>query len=189
MDDSEIVELYLKRDESAISNTQEKYGQKLRLIANGILNDMKIAEECENDTYLSAWNLIPPNEPRTYLFAFLGRIIRHISIDRYRKNNSLKRTAAFCELTQEMEQCIPSNNSVEDSFDANLLSKAINDFLGSLSQEQCNVFVRRYWFFDSINEICSRYGMSHSKVKTMLFRLRKSLREYLEKEGYINEKF
>lgn len=184
MDDSEIVELYLSRDESAISQTVQKYGAKLRQIAYSILNNMASAEECENRTYLETWNRIPPNEPRTYFFAFLGKITRHLAIDECRKNTSQKRHALFCELTQEMEQCIPGKNAVEETFEANALSQAINTFLETCTEDQRNVFVRRYWFFDTIPEICKRYGYSQSKVKTMLFRMRNGLRNYLEKEGY-----
>ena len=184
MDDSEIVELYLSRDESAISHTTQKYGSKLRQIANSILNNKALAEECENDTYLEAWKLIPPNEPRSYLFAFLGKITRHLAIDECRKTTSQKRQALFCQLTQEMEECIPGQSNVEEDIGANVLSQTINAFLSSCSEEQRNVFVRRYWFFDTISEICRRYDFSQSKVKTMLFRMREGLRYYLEKEGY-----
>jgi len=184
MDDSKIVELYLSRDESAISHTAQKYGSKLRQIANHILDDMESAEECENDTYLEAWNRIPPHEPRTYLFAFLGRIARHLAIDVCRKSASQKRQALFCELTTEMGECISDGSNVENEVEAKELSRAISAFLDSCSEEQRNVFVRRYWFFDSISEICARYGFSQSKVKSMLFRMREGLRDYLTKEGY-----
>jgi len=184
VDDSAIVDLYLSRDESAISQTAQKYGGKLRRMANGILNNMASAEECENDTYLEAWNRIPPNEPRTYLFAFLGKIIRHLAIDECRKNSSQKRYALFCELTQEMEECIPGRNDIEESFEAEALSQSINAFLSTCPEKQRNIFVRRYWFFDSISEIAGRYGYSQSKVKTTLFRMREGLKIHLQKEGY-----
>ncbi len=184
LDDFKIVELYLSRDESAIPHTAQKYGAKLRQIANSILNNMASAEECENETYLEAWNSIPPNEPRTYLFAFLGRITRHLAIDECRKNTSQKRHALFCELTQEMEQCIPGKDDPEEALEASALSQAINTFLKTCTEAQRTVFVRRYWYFDTIPEICKRYGYSQSKVKTMLFRMRNGLRTYLEKEGY-----
>lgn len=184
MDDSRIVELYLSRNESAISQTAQKYGFRLRQIANSILNNNESAEECENDTYLEAWNLIPPNEPRNYLFAFLGKIIRHIAIDMCRRNSAQKRYAMFCELTQEMQECIPSNSDVMEELEVNALTESINAFLETCSEEQRNVFVRRYWFFDTISEICKRYGYTQSKVKTMLFRMRKELQIHLEKEGY-----
>ena len=185
MDDSTIVELYLSRDESAISRTEEKYGAKLRKIANQILNDLPASEECENDTYLKAWNLIPPNEPRTYLFSFLGRITRHIAIDLCRKRSSKKRSAVFCELTREMEECLPSDqHDVESVVEAAELSRLLNRYLDHKSEEQQNVFVRRYWYFDTIPEISRRYGFSQSKVKMMLFRMREEVRALLGKEGY-----
>ncbi len=185
MDDSKIVDLYLSRDGTAISRTAEKYGSKLRRIANNLLNDMAFAEECENDTYLETWNLIPPNEPRTYLFAFLGKITRHLAIDQCRRNTSRKRHALFCELTQEMEQCIPDRDDVGEALEADALSQIINAFLKKCSEDQRNIFVRRYWYFDTIREISQRYGYSDSKVKTSLFRMRESLRQDLEKEGYM----
>ena len=184
MDDSKIVELYLSRNESAISQTAQKYGLKLRRIADSILNNMASAEECENDTYLEAWNRIPPNEPRTYLFAFLGKITRHLAIDECRKNTSQKRYAFYCELTQEMEQCIPSKNNVEEAFAADELALSINAFLATRSEDQRNIFVRRYWYFDTVAEISKKYGYSQSKVKTALFRMREGLKQHLEKEGY-----
>ena len=184
MDDSKIVELYLSRNESAISQTAQKYGAGLRRIANRILGDQESAEECENDTYLEAWNRIPPHEPRTYLFAFLGKIIRHIAIDICRRNSAQKRQALFVELTQEMQECIPGKSYVEEEVEAGALSEIINAFLDTCSEEQRNVFIRRYWFFDTISEICNRYGYSQSKVKVMLLRMRERLRIHLEKEGY-----
>lgn len=185
MEDSEIVDLYFAREESAILQTAQKYGSGLRKIANAILGSMELAEECENDTYLRAWNLIPPNEPRTYLFPFLGKITRHLAIDECRKHAAQKRKAILCELTKEMEECISGGSSVEGTIQAGALSQAISAFLGKCPEEQRNVFMRRYWFFDSIPEICQRYGYSQSKVKTMLFRMREELRKHLEKEGYV----
>ena len=186
MDDSNIVDLFLARDESAISHTENKYGTKLRDIANRVLNDYALAEECENDTYLTAWNQIPPNEPRTYLFAFLAKIIRCLATDELRKRNSAKRSAVFCELTSEMEECISSeSSSVEDALDAKELGGLIASFLRRYSQEQQNIFVRRYWYFDSIQEINELYGFSKGKVTVTLSRMRKELRSYLMKEGYL----
>ena len=183
MDDSKIVDLYLSRNESAISQTAQKYGLKLRQIADSILNNMASAEECENDTYLEAWNRIPPNEPRTYLFAFLGKITRHLAIDECRKNTSQKRYALYCELTQEMEQCIPGKNNVEEAFAADALAQSINAFLAACLEDRRNIFVRRYWYFDTVAEISKKYGYSQSKVKTALFRMHKELKHHLEKEG------
>ena len=185
MEDSVIVELNLSRDEAAIARTQEKYGSRLRIIANRILDSEAGAEECENDTYFEAWERIPPNEPRTYLFAFLGAITRHLAIDVCRREHSQKRRALFCELTKEMSECIPGAQNVEQEAAAAELSRAVSRFLETRSQAQRDVFLRRYWFFDTVPEISRRFGFTQSKVKTMLFRMREALRDYLEREGYL----
>lgn len=184
MDDNGIVELYLLRDEGAIKESSEKYGKRLRSLSYGIVHDMLTAEECENDTYLEAWNAIPPHEPREYLYAFLARIIRHISLNRCRDSLRIKRNAFICELSTEMEQCIPDPDDVTCRIDDESLGEALNRFLGKLDVEKRNVFIRRYWYMDSISDISKRYRISESKIKTTLFRCRKKLREYLEKEGY-----
>ena len=129
MDDDEIVELFLKKDESAIIHTAEKYGCRLRSISQRITADILTAEECENDTYLEAWNRIPPNEPRTYLIAFLSKIIRNISINKCIEKNRLKRRAYIVELSSEMEQCIPAVNDVESYVDGVEIGRVISTFL------------------------------------------------------------
>ena len=184
MDDNEIVELYLRRDETAIMQTAEKFGSRLRSLAYGIVSDLHTAEECENDTYMEAWNAIPPHEPRSYLYAFLARITRHISLNCCRDRSRLKRSAFICELSAEMEQCIPAPNDVECLLDDIALSEAINRFLSTLGEEKRNIFVRRYWYLDSIADISKRFGLSESKVKTTLFRCRDQFRKYLENQGY-----
>lgn len=184
MDDNRIVELYLLRDESAIKQTSEKYGSRLRALAYGIVNDRQTVEECENDTYMEAWNTIPPHEPRSYLYAYLARITRHISLNFCRDRSRLKRSAFICELSAELEQCIPAPNDVECLIDDMALREAINGFLGVLDEEKRNMFVRRYWYLDSIADISKRFTLSESKVKTTLHRCRNRLREHLEKEGY-----
>ena len=184
MNDNEIVELYLSRNEDAINQTAQKYGSRLRNIANSILNDREIAKECENDAYLETWERIPPHEPRNYLFAFVGKIIRHIALNECKKNNRQKRYALYCELTQEMQECIPAKNDIEAEVEAKYLSSLIDEFLETCTEEQQNVFVRRYWYFDSISQIAKTYGFSQSKVKTMLFRMRSDLKKHLEEGGY-----
>ena len=184
MEDSMIVELYLRRDEAAVRETAEKYGSKLRALALGILGDRDAAEECENDTYMEAWTRIPPHEPRTYFYPFLARIARNLSLNRCRDRQRLKRSALVCELSAEMEQCIPSPDDLECRMDGVTLAEAINGFLGMLDAERRNIFIRRYWFLDSVADIAKRFGVTQSKVKTTLFRCRNQLREYLEKEGY-----
>ena len=184
MEDSDIVDLYLAKNEAAITMTAQKYGTQLKRIAARITESVETAEECENDAYLETWNLIPPNEPRDYLFAFVGRIVRHLAINQCRRENRQKRQALYCELTTEMQECIPSQKDVEAEFLEYELRQMINTFLGHCSEEQRTVFVRRYWFFDSISEISKSYGYSQSKVKTMLFRMRGQLRDYLNQRGY-----
>ena len=184
LEDSQIVELYLTRDESAVSGTAEKYGRRLRALALGVVRDAQTAEECENDTYLEAWRSIPPHDPRGYLFPFLARITRHISLDRCRERSRLKRAAFVTELSAELEQCIPAPDDLECRLDAMALGEAVNGFLATLSREKRTMFLRRYWFLDSISAIARRFGCSQSKVKTTLFRTREALRRYLEQEGY-----
>ena len=184
MDDNKIVELYLLRDETAIKQTTEKFGSRLRSLAYRIVNDRQTAEECENDTYMEAWNTIPPHEPRSYLYAFLARITRHISLNCCRDRSRLKRSAFICELSAEMEQCIPAPDDVACRVDDMALGEAINGFLSTLAEEKRNIFIRRYWYLDSIADISKCFALSESKVKTTLFRCRNQFREYLEKEGY-----
>ena len=184
MDDNKIVELYLLRDETAIKQTTEKFGSRLRSLAYRIVNDRQTAEECENDTYMEAWNTIPPHEPRSYLYAFLARITRHISLNCCRDRSRLKRSAFICELSAEMEQCIPAPDDVACRVDDMALGEAINGFLSTLAEEKRKVFIRRYWYLDSIADISKCFALSESKVKTTLFRCRNQFREYLEKEGY-----
>ena len=184
MDDNRIVELYLRRDETAIGQTAEKYGKRLRALSYGIVNDEETAEECENDTYMEAWKRIPPHEPRSYLYAFLARMTRNISLNRCRERDSLKRSAHILELSAELEQCSPSPDDVECRIADAELSNAINGFLRLLDDEKRYIFIRRYWYMDSISDISKRFTISESKVKTTLFRCRSRLRQYLEKEGY-----
>ena len=184
LDDKRIVELFLLRDEAAIRQAAEKFGTRLRSLAYGIVNDKQTAEECENDTYMEAWNTIPPHEPRSYLYAFLARITRHISLNCCRDRSRLKRSAFICELSAEMEQCISAPDDVECRIDDMSLRETLNQFLGTLDEEKRNIFVRRYWYLDSIAAISERFSLSESKIKTTLFRCRNQLREHLEKEGY-----
>jgi RNA polymerase sigma-70 factor (ECF subfamily) len=184
LEDEEIVDLFLSRDEEAIKQITIKYGKQLRCIAYNIVEDLQSAEECENDTYLKAWNLIPPHEPKDYLFAFLARITRHTALDFCKERSRLKRKAFICELSEEMEQCLPSSYNTEEHIDSIALCESINKFLATLSDDKRNIFVRRYWFMDSIVSISKLYGISQSKVKSILFRSRKNLKEFLKKEGY-----
>jgi RNA polymerase sigma-70 factor (ECF subfamily) len=184
MDDDQIVELYLQRDEDAISRTAEQYGTRLRNISMNIVSDSQTAEECENDTYLQAWNTIPPNEPRCYLFAFLARIIRHISIDCCRYRERLCRKGYLQELSAELQTVVAGNEDVESRMDAIMLGESISAFLRKQPEMIRNVFIRRYWYMDSIAQISARFSITPSKTKSILFRCRNALRIHLEKEGY-----
>lgn len=185
MDDDRILERFLLRDEAAIELMAQKYGKRLYSLAYGIVQDVQEAEECENDTYLQAWNSIPPHEPRTYLFAFLARITRHGALNRCRDRSRQKRSAFVCELSSEMEQCLPAPNDLQCQMDDLTLKEALNGFLATLPEEQRNLFLRRYWYMDSVAQIAARFSVSESKVKTTLFRCRKRLKTYLQKEGYL----
>lgn len=184
MEEKAIIELYLARREEAITQTQKQYGRRLRRISDGIVDDAQTAEECENDTYLQAWNRIPPSQPYGYLFPFLARIIRHISIDVCRSRGRLKRDAVVVELTRELEQCIPSGHDPAAEVDHILLGELISRYLHSLPPEKRNIFIRRYWYLDSVRLIAARFGIGESRVKIVLYRCRKELRQLLEKEGF-----
>lgn len=184
MEDDEIVELYLKRDETALSQTQSKYGKRLCAVSYVITGDRLTAEEVENDAYLRAWESIPPNAPYKALFAYLAKIVRNLSINVCKSRGRLKRAAMIVELSEEMEQCIPARGRVEENFDAKLLSENISAFLDTLPERKRDIFMRRYWYLDSPEKIAERFGMSENNVKVTLYRLREKLRVYLEKEGY-----
>ena len=183
MDDSRIVDLYLLRDEEAIRETAEKYGSRLRALAQGIVCDRQAAEECENDTYMETWNSIPPHEPRTYFYAFLARIARHIALNCCRDRSRLKRSAFLCELSREMEACIPGHWQETDVRSAEI-SRLVSSFLWKQTADNRMIFVRRYWYGDSVSEIALRYEISQSAVLMRLSRMREKLAVYLKKEGF-----
>lgn len=184
MEDQKIVQLYLNRDESAIRETADKYGSRLRTVSYRITGDRETSEECENDTYMETWNRVPPSEPMDYFCAFLMRITRALSIDRCRQQKRLKRDSYITEFSDELELCIPAVNDVADDVEAKLLGEAISRFLYTLSDEKQVMFLRRYFYLDSVSEIAKRLSVSESKVKTTLFRIRNGLRDFLMKEGY-----
>lgn len=185
MNDEKIVDLYWERTETAIDETAKIYGNYLFTIANNILQNTEDAKECVNDTYLKAWNNIPPVRPAIFQ-AFLGKITRNLSLNKYKEQRAKKRGGGEADLIySELEDCISSKNSVEGEYEKGLITKAINSFLISLRTENRVVFVRRYWYADSVRVIADRLQMSESKVKSMLFRTRKALKTYLENEGVI----
>ena len=185
MDDARIVELYWERNEKAITETANKYGSYLNSISYNILVNSEDAQECVNDTYHDAWNSMPPHRP-SILSTFLGKITRRISIDRWRTLNRIKRGGGEVTLAlEELEQCIAGGQSPEREIEKRELAEAINRFLDLLPAEQRRVFLARYWYMDSIQQIADHFRFSQSKVMSMLFRTRNKLRRQLEKEGYL----
>ncbi len=185
MEDSRIVELFWQRDEAAISETQQKYGNYLTKIAYSILADVEDSRESVNDTYLKAWYSIPPQRPSA-LSTFLGRITRQISIDIYRKRNAKKRQGSEYALAlDELYDCASPDGIPEKEVEAQLLAKCIGDYLLTLSDEKRNVFVCRYYFIDSVRDIADSLGISEAKVKSILHRTRIGLKQYLEKEDLL----
>ena len=183
MNDSDLIMLYCMRSESAITETQQKYGSYCTKIAMNVLGDRNDAEECINDAYLAVWNVIPPQKP-TVFRAFLGKITRNLAFDRYKARNAKKRGGTGMALIlDELADCIPAATDVEAEYDAKLTSEAIGDFLYTAGYEQRAVFVRRYWYTDSIADLAARFNMSESKVKSMLMRTRNKLKIYLEERG------
>ena len=184
LEDNRIIALYTNRDITAIKETAAKYGSRLKSISYGITEDRQTAEEYENDTYLEAWNTIPPHNPMDYLFVFLVRIVRHISLDACRTRSRLKRSAAITELTTELEERIPDPDDTACKLEYKELGEAISQYLYTLSEEKQMIFIRRYWYLDSVDAIARHLGIGLSKVKMTLLRCRHGLKEYLEKEGY-----
>ena len=179
VEDNRIVELFWQRDERALEEAERKYGSYCRTVADRVLNDPQDAEECVADGFLDAWNRIPPHRPSA-LGAFLGKIVRHIAIDRLRKRSAQKRGGGEVFLAlEELEECIPDGSDVEREFQQGELAKGINAFLASLPDTERQVFLRRYWYMDSVEQLCQRFSFSESKVKTMLYRTREKLRGYL----------
>ncbi len=185
MKDEEILNLYWSRDERAISETQSVYRSYCHSIAWHILYDKEDADECVNDTWLKAWNAIPPARPNRFAL-FLGTITRNIALDRWKGKHAMKRGNGEMMLAlDELSECIPAGNSTEDAVEAAELQRMLNRFLHTLPEKECNVFLRRYWYMEEYGEIAERYGMKLNTVKTSLFRTRGKLREYLEQAGVV----
>ncbi|MBQ8550297.1 MAG: RNA polymerase sigma factor [Clostridia bacterium] len=187
MDDLQIVDLFWRRDESAVTETDTKYGRYLKKISYNILSQDEDVNECVNDTYMRAWNTMPSERP-SKLGVYLGRIVRGLSIDLLRKKGAEKRGGKQYLLSlSELEECVDGAPSAEDKLNEKLLGEAISRYLYSLPAESRTVFVCRYFFCDSIEEIAKCKGCSQSKIKSLLFRTRKGLKAFLESEGFLNE--
>lgn len=185
MEDEAIVSLYWQRNESAIRETERKYDRYLTKIAMNILADREDSRESVNDTYLAAWNSMPPHRPGV-LSTYLGKITRRISIDRFRYRNREKRRQSEYEISlSELGDCVSGGNTTEEAVNGKLLADAIGIWLRLQPEENRNLFLCRYYFLDSLQEVAKHCGITESKCKTVLHRMRKSLKEYLEKEGFV----
>ena len=181
MTDREIVQLFLERDESAIAETKGMYGRLMRSVAYSIVQNVQDAEECENEACLKAWNSIPPNKPQR-LCAYLCKIARRTALDRYDYNNAAKRSHSVP--LDELADCIAAAGCAEDRLSEGTLTQLLNDFLESSDRDTRVIFMRRFWFGDSIADIAKQLHVGQSMVKSRLSRTLKRLREYLKKEGY-----
>ena len=181
MEDTEIMELFWARNEDAIKETDAVYGRKLNTLAKNILLSREDAEESVSDTYMETWKTIPPHRPK-YFFAFLASICRHLSLNRLDWNMAAKRKAEVVSLTEEIELCIP-DTSHERVMQGKELGRILDAFLESLPKDSRLIFLRRYWYADTVADIAKRYGMTESKVKMQLLRTRAKLKDYLEREG------
>ncbi len=180
MEDYQIVDLYWQRSEEAIGATAQKYGAMLHRLSDSFLHSRSDAEECVNDTYLEAWNRMPEDRP-AYLGAYLAKIIRCLSIDRYRREHRQKRGGPQS-LAAELTDCIPSDFDLRADYENGRLARTLNRFISQLDEEKRYIFLRRYFYSDSVSDIAARLKIGQSKVKTTLHRLRKQLREILEQE-------
>ena len=181
MDDSQIIELFFARQEEAIRQVDTAYGRRLFALADNIVKNDQDAEESVNDTYLKAWDTIPPKKPM-HLFAYLAKICRNFALKKLDWKAAAKRNAEVVSLTQEMETCIP-DHSRDARLEERELGRILDAFLRTLSDENQMVFLRRYWYVDTIAEIAARYGISESAVQMRLNRTRSKLADYLAKEG------
>ena len=182
MDDSKIIELFFRRKEQAISELDAKYGRACYKLAFRIVNDRQDADECVNDTYLAAWNTIPPAEPNP-LFAYICKIVRNISLKLYYRKSADKRNSVYTVAMEEIEDCLASADTVEARMEAKELARCIEDFLDTLSKENRVIFMRRYAFADTYADIAKRVGMTEKNVSVRLSRIRLKMKNYLiEKE-------
>lgn len=183
LDDSEIIRLFYERSEKAITALEKKYKKIFFSVSYNILNNRLDVEESVNDMYLAAWNTIPPQNPNP-LLTYLLRIVRNISIKKYHKNSAIKRNSYYDIALSELEESLSCVESVEDIYEVKELAETISYFLDTIDVNNRRIFVRRYYFADSIEEIARKFSLSENSVSVRLHRTRKKLKKYLEKEGY-----
>ena len=183
LDDKGIIAMFQKRDEEAIRETEKKYKAFIFSICDGILHQKQDSEECVNDTWLRAWDSMPPQRPAK-LSVFLGKITRNLSLDRYRNYSAEKRKGSkTAEVIEELSECISGGDNVSDYIDKMVLTELIVKFLRKQNEANRNIFIRRYWRFDSIRDIAEDFGMNDRSVATILFRMRTQLKKELLDEG------
>ena len=184
MEDADIIALYFARDEAAIDETSRKYGSYCRTIADNILQNPEDAEECFNDALMRTWNAIPPQKPAR-LRLFLAKITRNLAFDRYAQNHTAKRGGGtICAVLDELAECVADTANVENALQSRELRKALSDFTAALPQRERQIFVARYFCADSIAQIARKHGIRENHVSVLLGRIRKKLRNHLEKEGF-----
>ncbi|MBR1555652.1 MAG: sigma-70 family RNA polymerase sigma factor [Oscillospiraceae bacterium] len=185
MDDAQIIELYFRRNQDAVRETEKEYGAYCFSIADNILHNQQDDEECISDTWLRAWNSIPPQKPAR-LKLFLGKITRNLAFDRYRQKTAGKRgNGEFTAVLDELAECVASPDDVEKSFDARILRQRLNDFLKSLPQRERQIFLKRYFYAESVKNIAEEFQISANYCTVILKRVRKKLQAYLEQEGFL----
>ncbi len=184
MDDNEIVELFFARDEAAIEAVHRRYGSYCTAIAQNILGDEGAAEECVNDAWLRCWDAIPPQRPRS-LKAFAGKIVRNLALSALRSETAQKKGGGQAALAlEELSEVVSGGDTPEAALDRQALLAALDGFLANLPEQPRSLFLRRYWYLDSVKQLAVRFGMSQTKVTTTLHRLRQKLRVHLQQEGF-----
>lgn len=184
MTDTEIINLFFERSEQAITELDKKHGNAVARVARNILGNSQDTEECVNDTYLGTWNTIPPHKPSP-LRTFVCKIARNLATKKYHSNTADKRNSRYDAALDELEECLPGRDSVEGEYEAKELSLAISAFLRTLNYTDRFIFMRRYWYADSPQEIASAIGSTPNSVTVRLYRIREKLRHSLEKEGLL----
>ena len=182
IEDERIIELFFERSEQAIRELDSKYGKVCHALSYNIVNNRQDAEECVNDAYMGAWNAIPPAKPNP-LQAYICKIVRNLSLKLYYQKKAAKRSSAFEISMQELEEYLSAPDTVESEMEAKELVRIIESFLDTLSEENCVIFLRRYWFFDTYTEIANRVGLSEKNVSVRLTRIRKQMKDYLVERG------
>lgn len=187
MEDEKIIDMLLRRDETVLEIISEKYGRYCYSIAYNILGNNDDTEECVNEALYNVWNSIPPNTPSVFS-AYLGKCTRFAALKKLRNNSTQKRGGGEITVTfSELSECIPSDEKIISEIEAEETGRIINSFLGGLSENERKIFICRYWYFDSISSISEQFGFSQSKIKSVLFRTRKKLKQKLIKEGVFYE--